>query len=202
MGDDFLHEAGLVWRAEPADIARMRLQLRGKRWAMHRALTVQLIGGCVAFLFGVFFFAMAVKTNQWLFTLSAIALLVGMPLSMSANLRAHRAGQRWEDETPEGVVLTTLARAETSLTTVRIGRWGVFAIGAFVALLWLGQATGTVKAAGFLALYTATAGIICVPYLLYLRRRERRAGQERAACRLLLDELRAGAGAKTGGGND
>lgn len=189
MSDDFLRQARTAWQAEHTDVGEMLRKLRRKRWAVHRALTVEWIGGAAAFMVGVFFFAMSVWTHQLLFILSAVVLLVGMPLSMSANLQAHRTGLRWEDETPEGVVATVLRRAETSLKTIRIGRWGVLAIGAFVAVLWIAQAAGLIRAASFLKLYTAAAFITCAPYLLYLHRRERRALGERAACQRMLDEL-------------
>ena len=189
MSDDFLSQAQAAWRAEPVDIAAMHQRLRRTRWAAHAVLAAELIGGCVAFGVGLVFFAVALRAHDLLFPLSAVMLLAGMPLTMSAALRIRRPSLKWEDATPRDVVVTALRRVDATLQMVRVSRWGVGAIAAFVATLWLAQAIGAVNAAWFLRIYTLAALAICAPYWLYLRHRERRAGHERDVCMRLLAEL-------------
>ncbi len=189
MSDDFLLEAKAAWRREQPDVAAIRLRLRRTRWAAHAVLTIEAIGGLLGFAVGVYFFALASRTHELLYTLSALMMLVGMPLTMTASIRARRPSLRWEDETPRDVVVTALRRAEATLQSIRIGRWGVAAICVFVVALWLVQAGGAIRAAGFLRLYTAATIAICVPYWLYLRHRFGRASRERTSCLRLLAEL-------------
>lgn len=189
MSDDFLSDARTAWRAEQPDIAPIRLRLRRRQRALQLHLALELIGGSLGFLIGLLFFALAVRTHELLFVLSAIALLVAMPLTMTANVEALRPRFRWEDQTPEDVVAAARHFAEASLRTVRIGRWGVLVIAGFVVFLWLAQASGAVHATGFLTLYTVTALLTCTPYLLILRRRHRRAIRECLACDAVAAEL-------------
>ncbi len=189
MSDDFLSKASAAWRGEPADVTAVQLRLRRRRWTAHVVLAIEIIGSAIAFAVGLFFFVMASRTHELLYTLSALALIVAMPLAMTATVLARQPSLKWEDETPRSVVVTALRRAEASLKAIRIGRWGVVVVGAFVLMLWLAQVIGSVRAAGFLCIYTAASFVVCAPYLLYLHRRHRGAGGERAACLRLLGEL-------------
>ncbi len=189
MSDDFFSEAKAAWRGEPAEVTAVQLRLRRRRWTAHIVLAIELIGSGFAFAVGLFFIAMAFRTHALLYTVSALALLVSMPLAMTATVLARRPSLKWEDETPSSVVVTALRRAEASLKAIRIGRWGVVVVGAFVLMLWFAQAIGAVRSVGFLCVYTAASFVVCAPYLLYLHRRDRRAGGERAACLRLLGEL-------------
>jgi hypothetical protein len=188
MSDDFLRDAGRAWRSQP-DVTAMRLSLHRRRWTAHAVLALEMIGCAVGFGVGLVYFAIAVKTHQLLFILSAVAMLAGMPLTMVATVRARRSSLRWEDQTPRAVVVTGLRRAEAALRMIRVGRWGVVALGGFVALLWVAQAVGVLGAARFMVFYTTVTTAICAPYWLYLGYRDRRATRERLACVRLLEEL-------------
>jgi len=111
-----------------------------------------------------------------------------MPFFAVMSFIARRDSLHWEDETPDEVLRTSLARAEASLRAIRIGHLGVAVIVGFVAILWFAQAAGILRAFGFMQVYSLTAAGVCAPYLVYLNLRKRQVSRERAACHQLISE--------------
>lgn len=189
MTDDFLRDAQAQWRATPGQVTVLHARLRRTRWVPHLLLSIEVAGALVAFLVGLFYVAEALRTREFLFILSAVALLSGMPLAIDASIRIRRDSLRWEEETPDSIVSTALRRAEASLKIVRLGRLGIAAIVGFTLLLWLAQAIGLVNPPEFLLIYTGGAGVVCLLYHWHLRRHERKMRDEQVSCQRLLAEL-------------
>ena len=90
----------------------------------------------------------------------------------------------------EGVIETDLRRATASLRAIRIGRWNTWVTAAFIVILFATQMMGFIDAMGFLIFYTIVCAATVIPYVLWLRSRERRLLAECAACRKMLEDLR------------
>jgi hypothetical protein len=188
--DDFLRTVQSDWRNQPLELDQLEKRLRRHRWSPHAMLALEILGGLTGFAVGVWFFSIAVRTGALLFVLAAVVMLASMPAFTVFSIIARRKALRHEDDTPERVVRSGLARAEASLRAVRIGYLGVAVIAGFVAVLWLAQVAGAIHALGFVTFHTVTAAAVCTPYVLYLRWRSTRILRERAACERLMSELR------------
>jgi hypothetical protein len=188
--DDFLRTVQSDWRNQPLELDQLEKRLRRHRWSPHAMLALEILGGLTGFAVGVWFFSIAVRTGALLFVLAAVVMLASMPAFTVFSIIARRKALRHEDDTPERVVRSGLARAEASLRAVRIGYLGAAVIAGFVAVLWLAQVAGAIHALGFVTFHTVTAATVCTPYVLYLRWRSTRILRERAACERLMSELR------------
>jgi MFS family permease len=192
MMDDFLQEAQGDWRLQPASqgpaIDRIRRRLRRTRWLPHLLMGLEIMGGVIAIFLGLWFASMAREQRDLLFTLSAAVMLLVAPSLVLASIMARR---RWEDETPESILRTSLARTDASLAAVRLGRWHCAVIAGFVVLLWITQAAGLIDAKRFLLFYTTVCAAILLFYLPWLSWRKWRLLQERKNCQRLLEDLQA-----------
>ena len=187
--DDFLRTAQSDWRDQPVELIRIRGLLRRRRWAPHLMLGLEILGGLAGFAVGLWFLWMVLTAGGLLYVLSAVVMLAAMPVSIVVSVIARRDALHWEDETPEGVLRACLVRAEASLRAIRIGQFGVAVVGAFVAVLWVAQASGLVRALDFLVIYSLASAGICLPYFLYLWWRTQQIRREQAACTRLMSDL-------------
>jgi hypothetical protein len=186
--DDFLRKAQSDWRGLSVDVAHLERRLRRHRWTPHLILAAEIAGGIVGFGIGLWFLSTALTGGGLLYAIAAIVMLTAMPFFTVLSFIARRKSLHWQDETPDEVLRASLARADASLRAIRVGYLGVAIIVGFVALLWIAQAIGIVRASGFVQVYSLTATGICVPYLVYLGLRQRQVSRERAACLKLMSE--------------
>lgn len=188
MTDDFIFELRADWRKQETELAGMLRRLRRHRWTPHLSLAAEAAcaaGGLVA---GLWFAWMAVQTGRLLFALAAGMMLVTMPGAMAASVLIRRGSLRWEDETPESVLRTALRRAEATLMAARAGYASIAALAAFVALLWIVQGLGLIRAAGFLVFYTSLCALASLAGWLGASWSRRRARRERDVCLRLLKD--------------
>jgi hypothetical protein len=190
--DEFLEELQASWRDQEVGFAAVHARLRRQRWRPHLALGIELIGTAVAMVVGLWFTLMAVRLESLLFAMSAGVLLIAAPALAVALWLARKDSLRWEEETPESVLIAGLRRADASLKVFRLGRVHLAVIGAFVLVLWASELGGLISARGFLVFYTLVCAASAASYLPWLAWRERRVNQEREQCQRLLDDLRAG----------
>jgi hypothetical protein len=191
MTDEFLEELQLSWRSQDVALADVQAQLRRQRWRPHLALGFELLGAAVTMAVGVWFALGAAKLGSLLLAMSAGVLLIAAPALAVAAWVARKDTLRWEEETPESVLVSGLHRADASLKVLRLGRVHLAVIAAFVAVLWATELGGLISARSFLVLYTLVCAATAAFYLPWIAWREKRLNQERAVCQRLLDDLRA-----------
>lgn len=194
MADEFLEELQTNWRGQGAEFTEAHERLRRQRWWPHLALGYELAATVVVMGVGVWFALMAWKLDSLLFGMSAVILLLAAPALAVAAYLARKDSLRWEEETPESVLVAGVRRADASLRIVRLGRVHLAVIAAFVALLWACETAGLIHARDFLVLYTVVCAVTVACYLPWLAWREKRVRQERDTCQRLLREIAAGEG--------
>jgi hypothetical protein len=192
MTDEFLEELQSSWRGQEVSLARMQAQLRRQRWRPHLALGYELLGTAAVMGVGAWFALVAVRQGSLLFALSAGVLLIAAPALGLAAWLARKDSLRWEEETPESVLILGVRRADASLKVLRLGRVHLAVIGVFVAVLWASELLGLIDARDFVMLYTLVCAVTAALYLPWLAWRQRRVMRERAQCLRLLDDLRGG----------
>ena len=119
-------------------------------------------------------------------------MLIAAPALAAAGWLARKDSLRWEEETPESVLVSGVRRADASLKVIRLGRVHLVVIAAFVVVLWASELGGLISARDFLVFYTLVCAAVAAFYLPWFAWREKRVNRERAECQRLLDDLRAG----------
>jgi hypothetical protein len=194
MTDDFLAGLRSSWRSQDAELTDLLVRLRRQRWRPHLALALELLATAVTMGVGVWFATIALEQRSLLFGMSAGILLFAAPALAAMAWVARRDSLRWEEETPESVLVSGMRRAEASLKVLRLGRVHLGLIAAFVVALWAMELGGWIGARGFLVIYTLICAAIAAIYLPWLAWRRKRVERECAECRRLLEDLRAGDG--------
>lgn len=191
MNDDFIRGLKSDWQSQHIDSGRVLARLRRRRWVPHAVLGAEIIVCILAFAVGLWFAWVSTHGAQHrlLFALSAAILLLMAPALGAAAVLARRASLAWDAETPESLLATGIRRAESSLRAIRIGRWHIAVVAAFVIALWALTALGLIQAIDFLVLYTAVCFGVCVAGWAWMAWREKRARSEIAACAQLLQAL-------------
>lgn len=191
MNDNFIRSLQDDWRAQEHDISTVVHRLRATRWLPHVVLGAEIVSCAFAFLVGIWFAWVAVHTNEHtlLFALSAGIMLIAAPALLVASVIARHRSLAWHTETPASLLSVGIRRAESSLSAIRIGRWHVAIIGAFVATLWVLQMIGLISAMRFLIFYTTVCAMVSITGWLWMARREKRVRSERAAMVRLLADL-------------
>jgi hypothetical protein len=192
MNDEFLQGLQSSWRGQDASLATMQARLRRQRWRPHLALGYELLGTVAVMGVGIWFALIAVRQGSLLFAMSAGVLLIAAPALALAAWLARKDSLRWEDETPESVLVLGVRRADASLKVLRLGRVHLAVIGAFVVILWVSELIGLIDARDFVVLYTLVCAATAAFYLPWLAWRQKRVIRERAMCQRLLDDLRDG----------
>ncbi len=191
MNDEFLHQLRNTWHSQAHDTEAVLARLRRRRWAPHLALAGQVVGCLLALTTGVWFAWMAVSVPEQrvLFALSAAVMLIVVPPLCWMSMVVRRSVLGWYDETPQSLLLTGIRRADALMQALRLARWHVAVIGAFVAVLWACQFLGLIHAVRFLVFYTAICLLAGTSGLVWIRVRSGRARSEREACMRLLQML-------------
>jgi hypothetical protein len=191
MNDDFLRGLQADWQSQANDADKVLRRLHRNRWTPHIVLGGEILVCALAFLVGLWFawIAMHDEQHRLLFALSAAVMLLTAPALCVAGVMARRPSLAWDVETPESLLKVGMRRAESSLRAIRIGRWHVAIIAAFVTALWIAEALGFIDAIDFLLLYTSVCLVASVASWLWMRWRENRVRSEHAACIRLLAAL-------------
>ena len=191
MNDDFIRDLRGAWQSQDHDVTAALQRLRRNRWTPHLVLAMEISVCMLSLATGVWFAWVAAHNEQHriLFALSAAVLLITAPALAVASLLARRHSFAWDAVSPEALLRVGLHRAEASLRAIRIGRWHIAIVAVFVAVLWIAQALGFVRAIDFLVLYTAVCAVVCVGSALWMRLRERQLRSEHAAHLSLLAKL-------------
>jgi len=191
MNDDFLLRLQADWQSQDNDADKVLRRLRRNRWTPHIVLGAEILVCALAFMVGLWFawIAMHDAQHRLLFALSAAVLLLVAPALCVAGVMARRPSLAWDVETPESLLEVGIRRAESSLRAIRIGRWHVAIIAAFVITLWMAEALGFIHAIDFLILYTTVSLVVSVASWLWMRWRENGVRSEHAACVRLLAAL-------------
>jgi hypothetical protein len=192
MNDEFIRSLQADWQSQENDADQLLRRLHRNRWTPQIVLGGEILVCALAFAVGLWFAwnAMHEEQHRLLFALSAAVLLLVAPALGIAGFLVRRPALAWDVETPESLLNVGIRRAESSLRAIRIGRWHVGTIAAFVLTLWIAQALGFVDALDFLILYTLICLAVSVAGWLWMRWRENRVRNERAACVRLLAALR------------
>jgi hypothetical protein len=196
MDDEFTRELKSAWQLQDHDPAEVLQRLKRTRWRPHMALAAELLGCALALLAGIWFAWIASQDgpHRLLFGVSAAVMLVTVPLLTFASMLARRRGLAWDDETPAMLLRIGIRRAEASLQAMRLWRWHVWVIGAFLTVLWALQWLGLVRAFDFLLLYTGVCLAITVATWLWMKWREKRIRCERDACARVLAAIQPDSG--------
>jgi hypothetical protein len=192
MTDEFLDELQSTWRGQEVAYGDVHARLKRQRWKPHLALGYELLCAAVVIGVGIWFALTAIRQGSLLFAMSAGVLLIAAPALTVAAWLARKDSLRWEEETPESVLVLGVRRAEASLKVLRLGRVHLAVVGAFVAVLWASELIGLISARDFLVLYTLVCAAGAALYLPWLAWRQKRLNQELAVCQRLLDDLRDG----------
>lgn len=192
MTDEFLDELQSTWRGQNVAFAHVHARLKRQRWRPHLALGFELLCAAAVIGVGAWFALMAVRHGSLLFAMSSGVLLIAAPALAVAAWLARKDSLRWEEETPESVLVLGVRRADASLKVLRLGRVHLAVVGAFVGVLWASELSGLIDARDFLVLYTWVCAAVAAFYLPWLAWRQKRLIRERAACQRLLDDLRDG----------
>jgi hypothetical protein len=191
MSDNFIRALRGDWQAQDHGATAVLQRVRRNRWTPHVVLAAELAGCVFAVLVGLWFAWMALQDQEQklLFALSAAVLLLTAPALAVAGFRARRASLAWADETPESLLKVAMGRADATLRAIRVGRWHLAIIAIFVTMLWVIEALGFLHAIDFLVLYTAICLGVSVVAWVWMRRGEKRARGEIAACTRMLAAL-------------
>lgn len=191
MNDDFIRDLRSDWQSQDLDVASAMQRLRRNRWTPHLALALELASCAVAWSAGLWFAWVAAhdEEHRILFALSAAVVLITAPALCVASLIARRHSLAWNAETPESLLRLGVRRADASLRAIRIGHWHIAIVTAFVAVLWIAEALGFIRAIKFLVLYTAVCVVASVTSALWMMGREKHLRRERAAYLGLLTKL-------------
>lgn len=191
MNDEFILRLQADWRSQDNDVDKVLRRLRRNRWTPHLVLGAEILVCALAFLAGLWFAWVALYDEQHrlLYVLSAAAMLVAAPALCIAGVIARRPGLAWDVETPDSLLKVGMRRAESSLRAIRIGRWHVAIILAFVLTLWAAEALRLIRAIDFLIMYTTVCLAVSVVSWLWMNWRENRVRSERGACIRLLAAL-------------
>ena len=140
-----------------------------------------MLGCACALLVGVWFAWVAVhaQQNRLLFALSAAAMLVTVPALTVASAVARRASLAWDDETPQMLLRMAIRRAESSLHAIRLGRWHIGILLAFLMILWALESVGVIRVLGFLIFYTAVCLLASLAGWFWMKWRVKRVRGER-----------------------
>src|SRR5688572_13943916 len=173
MNDDFIRELRGDWQSQDHDVASALQRLRRNRWSPHLALALEMSACVLAWSVGLWFAWVAAHNEQHriLFALSAAVLLITAPALAVASLMARRRSFAWDAESPESLLRVGVRRVDASLRGIRIGHWHIAIVAVFVAVLWVAEAFGLVRAIKFLVLYTAVCVVVCGASWLWMRRR-------------------------------
>jgi hypothetical protein len=196
MNDDFIRSLQADWRSQQSDVDKILRRLHRNRWTPHAVLGAEILACAVAFLVGLWFAWVAATGGQHklLFALSAGVMLVTAPALCVASVMARRSSLEWDVETPESLLKVAIRRAESSLRAIKIGRWHIAIIAAFVTTLWIAEAGGLIDAIDFLIFYSSTCLAACVAGGLWMHWRSIRLERERAASLRLLAALQVDEG--------
>ncbi len=207
MTDDFIRELQADWLAQPVDKTLIVGRLKRGRWTPRVLFWLELLQGVAGLAGGVLFVWLAMDadvlallfdgsirarpesllTLRSVFAVSGVVLLTTTPPLVWGALQARRGSLKWEDETPEGVLRVGVRRAVASLQANRVGRWHVWVLAAFVALLW-GLVIVGFAPAYLVAFMTVTYAIIIAPLWLWLDLRRERVRRELETCLQLLQQ--------------
>jgi hypothetical protein len=193
MNDEFLNDLRQTWQSQEHDATKVLQRLRRRRWLPHLSIAAQLLGCAFAVSMGVWFLWSAAYVSQQqrlLFVLSAVMMLVTVPVLCAIGIWARRSAIAWQDETPEVLLGSGVRRAETSLHALRLLRWHPGVLVVFLIVLWTCQVLGLIRALSFLIFYTAICTATCMAGWLWMRWRARRLRGERDACVKLLAMMR------------
>jgi hypothetical protein len=188
MADDFVESLKADWTGQAAE-ARLD-QLRRRRWLPHVLLSLDILGGAIMAAAGVAYALVALRSGDVLFGLSAVAMLVfGLPLVVAA-VRVRWRNLSWNDETPEGVLRSTVRRLHASERSLRLGRGGAWTLFALVIAVWAADLAGQVREPWtILAVITLIWALSGALMLVWVRWRLDRIVRERAGCEALLQQF-------------
>ena len=194
MADDFIGPMKADWDREGAERAVVRQ--RRQRWTPHALLAADLLGGVVMAAFGAIYAALAMKSRDLLFALSAIAMLaVGVPLT-AVGARMRWRALSWEDETAEGVLRSSLRRLDATRRVLRLGRAACLVLFVLTLTVWAAALRGLVREAWpSLAVITATWILAGLLGLGWVRWRLGRVARGIAGCQALLRQFQRSTGA-------
>jgi hypothetical protein len=188
MDDDFIRNLKATWQSQDHDAAAVLGRLRRNRWRPHIALAAEILGCACALMAGIWFAWTAVHTEQHrlLLVLSAGVMLTAVPWMTFVSVIARRASLAWDDETPQTMLRMGIRRFESTLQALRLWRWHIWIVGAFVAVLWVLEWLGFIQARGFLNFYTAVCLAVSLAGWIWMTWREQVIRSELEACTRLL----------------
>ena len=195
MNDDFIRELRGDWQSQALDVTSALQRVRRARWKPHLALALEMSACVFAGAVGLWFAWVAFHNEQHriLFALSAAIMLTTAPAFGVANLMARFGSLAWDAESAESLLRVGVRRADASLRAVRLGHWHFWIVAVFVAVLWIAQAFGFIRAIGFLIFYTTVCLVVCAGSGLWMKRRAKQLRNERVAYLAVLAKLQVDA---------
>ncbi len=192
MTDELIRSLQRDWQSQHYDASHVVRRLKRARWAPHLVLALEILGCCIALGVGVWFAWVAANQaeHKLLYTLSAAILLISAPVIGVATALARRQGLAWDDETPESILRIGIRRADAALQAMRVGRWHIAIIAAFVGLLWILRLLMLIDALEFLVFYSLVCLVVSLASWIWMTWRTRALRAEREACVTLLADLR------------
>lgn len=191
MNDDYIRDLRGDWQSQDNDVTHALQRLRRNRWTPHLALALEMLACALALAAGSWFAWVAAHNEEHrvLYALSAAVVLITAPAVGVASMVARRRSFGWDAESPESLLRVGVRRVDSSLRAIRVGHWHVAIVAVFVAVLWIAQALGFIRAIKFLVFYTGVCLVVCTANWIWMRRREKQLRSEQAAYLSLLAKL-------------
>jgi hypothetical protein len=189
MTDDLVGELKADWQRQDVEIVAVKQRLTRWRSRAYLILAADVVGALLALAVGTGFAAIAWKSHDLLFGLSAFTLLVVCPPFIVGVFRERLRSLKWTDRTPEGTLRYALTRTRAIDQILRIGYWSSVVLLSFVALVWACVAAGFISRRYPLIFMTVVWIAAALVAMLWAKWRMRRTALERAHCERLLSKF-------------
>lgn len=136
MSDDIVSKLREDWNRQPLAIDKLAKGLQRRRRLARLSLAKDAIAMAVAVVAGIWFAIIAIDRESLVFGLSGLFILVAVPLTKMARIRAQAAAPDWRGDTAEDILRKALNRERTTVKLLRIRSWESVALIGFAALLW------------------------------------------------------------------
>jgi hypothetical protein len=186
MIDDPLAELRADWNRQHADIAVIAGNASSWRRRATLFIVADILAASLAVGAGLSFAVIAWRTHDWLFGLSAVALLSVCPPCAISLIRTRRSSLSWKDKTPEGTLRYALRRTLAVDKILKIQIWNRIALLCFVAAVWLCVWGGLISHSYPLMFMSGIWIAAAVAALLWAKGRAARNVLERERCQGLL----------------
>jgi hypothetical protein len=184
-----LAELKADWRRQDTRIDALRARLEGVRLRTRIVLALEILLTLLGVATGLFYATLAWRGRDLLFAMSALMLLVVVPVFAIPGMRLRHRSLHFPDRTPEGTLRYALARLNLEGRILRMMDPAGAALLAFVAAVWVGAGAGWIPRRYPLGVLTVVWLLSALASFLWCRWRLQRNAAESARCGQLLADF-------------